>query len=142
MRSPTHADAAAISALLNGTFDALYIYADQMNNFINSGDALADGFGSTFAYIHTGLDAWSNNGTTLAISKRGSGLKDVLDPCIEMVAQTQNYTTLCEAHFEPASCIQNAFSTSTNTHYWYDDRMAARTDAKTCSDGYCTCSEG
>ena len=38
-----------------------------------------------FAYIHTGLNEWSVNGTTLAISKKGSGLAGVLNPCIEKV---------------------------------------------------------
>jgi len=130
----------AINALLDGTFDALYIYSDQINNFINSGDALANGFGTTFGYIHTGLNGWSYNGTTLAISKRGSGLKDVLDPCIYKVSQTQNYTDMCESYWSPSACIQNQFSSgSSATAYWYDDAMSARTDAHTCADGYCTC---
>ena len=80
---------AAIRGLRDGDYDALYIYADQIYNFIKSGDPLyddiANGFGTDFAYIHTGLDQWSINGTTLAISKRGSGLKQVLDPCIAAV---------------------------------------------------------
>ena len=77
---------AAIKGLLDGEYDALYIYADQLHNIINSKDpSVAGGFGTTFAYIHTGLDQWSINGTTLAISKRGSGLKQVLDPCIAAV---------------------------------------------------------
>ena len=80
---------AAIQGLRDGDYDALYIYADQIYNFIKSGDPLyddiANGFGTDFAYIHTGLDQWSINGTTLAISKRGSGLKQVLDPCIAAV---------------------------------------------------------
>ena len=75
----------AIKGLLDGEYDALYMYADQLYNFVNSNDPNADGFGTTFAYIHTGLDQWSINGTTLAISKRGSGLKQVLDPCIAAV---------------------------------------------------------
>jgi hypothetical protein len=133
-------NAAGINALLDGTFDALYLYADQMSNFLNSGDPLADGFGTTFAFIHTGLDGWSYNGTTLAMSKRGSGLKDVLDPCIYAVSQTQNYTEMCESYWSPASCIQNQYSASSGTYY-YDARMSERTDSYTCSDGYCTCSE-
>lgn len=139
---PADGNAAAIAALLDGTFDALYIYADQMNNFIESGDSLASGFGTTFAYIQTGLDSWSFNGTTLAISKRGSGLSQVLNPCIKKVSETEAYTKLCERYFDAADCIQNAYSTSTGaTTRWYDDRMNARTDTNTCSNGYCTCTE-
>jgi hypothetical protein len=129
----------AIAKLLDGTFDALYIYADQIDAFINSNDPLAAGFGSTFAYIHTGLDQWSINGTTLAISKKGSGLKDVLDPCIETVAQTQNYTTLCKKYFKESACIKNAYGGGGAT-YWYDEKMSARTDSNMCANGYCQCS--
>ena len=89
---------AAIRGLRDGDYDALYIYADQIYNFINSGDDLASGFGTDFAYIHTGLDQWSINGTTLAISKRGSGLKQVLDPCI---AAVQRPTPLRPTHPTP-----------------------------------------
>jgi hypothetical protein len=132
----------AIAALLDGTFDALYLYADQMQQFLDSGDPLANGFGTSFAYIQTGLDNWSINGTTLAISKRGSGLKEVLNPCIQQVSQTQAYTTLCERYFNPSSCIQNAYSSAGGpSSYFYDARMNARTDTYTCADGYCTCSE-
>ena len=88
-------------------------------------------------HTHTG----SINGTTLAISKRGSGLSDVLNPCIKAVSQTQEYTALCESHFNPSSCIQNAYSSSSGpSSYHYDNRMNARTDSYTCTDGYCTCS--
>lgn len=109
------------------------------NNFLNSGDPLAAGFGTEFAYIHTGLNGWSYNGTTLAISKRGSGLKDVLDPCIYKVSQTVNYTKMCEKYWSPSACIKNAHSAGGAASYWYDSPMNARTDSKTCSDGYCTC---
>lgn len=138
---------AAIENLLNGTFDALYLYADQLNNFATSGTAaekaLAAGLGTQFAYIHTGLNGWSVNGTTLAISKRGSGLSSLLNPCIEKVVRTQEYTTMCESYWSPSTCIQNEFSDTSGgpANYWYDDLMSARTDSKTCSDGYCTCNE-
>jgi len=127
---------AAINALRNGTIDALYIYADQLYNFIVANDPLAEGFGTEFAYIHTGLDGWANNGTTFAISKRGSGLKQVLDPCIAKVVQTPEYTEICEKYFESTNCIGGEGPT-----LWYDVPMDERTDSYTCADGYCTCSE-
>ena len=94
----------AIKGLVDGEYDALYIYADQLHNFVNSNDTNADGFGTTFAYIHTGLDQWSINGTTLAISKRGSGLKQVLDPCIAAVQRPcpRPPTPYCTPH--PSTC--------------------------------------
>jgi len=133
-------NAAAITALKDGTIDALYIYSDQIQNFIDSGDALATGFGTDFAYIHQGLSGWSNNGTTLAISKKGSGLASVLDPCIEKVVQSQEYTTLC-GNYPTLSCIPNSFTTGAAPTFDFDKGMDERTDSKTCSDGYCTCSE-
>jgi hypothetical protein len=135
-----------IEALKAGEFDALYLYSDQIYNFqrptsMASEKALAAGLGTDFAYIQFGLDQWSYNGTTLAISKRGSGLKDVLDPCIKKVSMTKAYTELCESYFEPASCIQNEFSTPTDSSYFYDAKMNERTDSYMCADGYCTCNE-
>ena len=213
---------AAIRGLRDGDYDALYIYADQIYNFIKSGDPLyddiANGFGTDFAYIHTGLDQWSINGTTLAISKRGSGLKQVLDPCIAAVqrptphashpprltlttyhavplisltprassswelsvcpsppppaplapahtfaisllslsprahvntrvappplppqlVKTQTYQDICTKHFPASSCINNPAAAA--GPIFYDAKMNERTDAKTCADGYCTCS--
>lgn len=107
-----------------------------MYNFVQSDDALATGFGTDFAYIHTGLDQWSYNGTTLAISKRGSGLADVLNPCIDKVVQTQAYRDVCKAYFDASSCIGTDESSTT---IFYDVAMHERTDAYTCADGYCTC---
>jgi len=133
-------NAAAISALLDGTIDALYIYADQIDNFIKAGSALAQGFGTKFAYIHQGLTGWSVNGTTLAISKRGSGLASVLNPCIEKVVQSQEYADVCEK-YPTLNCIPNAFSDTVTGQVHYDAPMDGRADSFTCSDGYCTCSE-
>ena len=61
-----------------------------------------------FAYIHTGLNEWSVNGTTLAISKKGSGLAGVLNPCIEKVPPpSPSFPSACcwgsaHAHTVPA----------------------------------------
>lgn len=133
---------AGIRGLLASEYDALYIYADQLYNFLAAGTNtdITSQFGTNYAFIHTGLDDWSINGTTLAISKRGSGLKNVLDPCIAKVVQTQQYTTLCESYFNPSTCIQNSFSTGSGpSSYFYDNPMSARTDSLTCTDGYCPC---
>ena len=63
-------------------------HAAQLKNWIKDGtNSRIAQFGKPngFAYIHTGLNEWSVNGTTLAISKKGSGLAGVLNPCIEKV---------------------------------------------------------
>jgi hypothetical protein len=38
------------------------------------------------------------NGTTLAISKKGSGLNDILNPCIEKFMKTKEYYQICQKH--------------------------------------------
>ena len=43
-----------------------------------------DGFGTEYAYIHTGL-VGTVNGTTVVMSKKGSGLADLVNPCIAKV---------------------------------------------------------
>lgn len=75
--------------------DGVWLYADQAKNF-NSDDARAakkviswdssiwDMFGKPngFAYIHTGMMDHAINGTTLTMSRKGSGLNDIVNPCI------------------------------------------------------------
>jgi hypothetical protein len=140
-----NANAVAIQQLIDGTFDALFIYSDQLDNFARTGTAaekaLAAKLGTSLAYIHQGLSGWSRNGTTLAISKKGSGLASVLNPCIEKVVKTQAYNTLC-AKYPTLTCIRNSFSTGADVSMHYDDPMNARTTPlKACSDGYCKCAE-
>lgn len=129
-------NAAAIKALKNGTYDALYIYSDQIAQLKTDPEQayLAEGFGTDMAYIQTGLNLWSYNGTTFAISKRGSGLSNALDPCIDKVVRTPEYKTICEKYFEPTSCIGGS-----DEVLFYDYKMSERTDSLTCADGYCTC---
>jgi len=145
---------AAINALKSGELDALYIYADQLHNFIASGNEAAVGFGEKttatvqgFAYIQTGLNGWSINGTTLAISKLGSGLSQILNPCIDKIVRTSEYLEICESYFDSSSCIGGAGQSDSQSLY-YDAPMNERTDAEhtseapnKCENGYCTCSE-
>merc|ERR1712046_54682 len=100
-------------------------------------NAVAEGFGTAFAYIQTGLDQWMINGTTLAMSKRGSGLASVLNPCIDVVVRTQEYLDLCKAYFEESQCIGG----SSGGTVFYNTAADERTDSYTCASGYCTCSE-
>ena len=73
---------------------------------------------------------------TFAISKKGSGLPALLNPCIDKVVQTAEYRAICEKYFSPTSCIGG-----TDEILFYDATMDTRTDAYTCADGYCTCTE-
>ena len=112
-----------------------------MKNFIEGGDPLAEQFGKPggFAYIQTGLDQWSVNGTTLAISKKGSGLAAVLNPCIDKIVQSPEYMSVCEKYWgDDAStyCIGGADAATKN---FVDETMDAKSEEKTCADGYCPC---
>ena len=125
---------AAIAALKSGECDAVYLYADQMKNSIDEGHEWASGFGTTFAYIHTGLNGWSINGTTFSISKKGSGLPALVNPCIDKVVRTPEYKAICEKYFPATSCIGG-----TDDVLLHDVPMDKRTDAYGCVDGYFKC---
>lgn len=49
------------------------------------------GLGKKFAFIHTGQFGHSVNGSTLTISKKGSGLVDIINPCMNRFMQTEEY---------------------------------------------------
>lgn len=140
---------AGVNALLAKEIDVLYMYADQFYNFAKSGTdeekSLATGLGKDFAFIHTGLNEWSYNGTTLTISKRGSGLADIVNPCIAKIVKTKEYAEMCESWWPPNVCIKNAYSTidpNAPAVQFYDVPMNERpSDGKKCADGYCSCSE-
>ena len=115
--------------------------ADQLFKARNSGEfpSIVEGFGTKFAYIHTGLNEWSHNGTVLAISRRGSGLPYLLNPCIDEIVRTPQYLDLCTKHFgSTATCIGGE---GTDEDRDFDKPMNQRTgtDQNTCAEGYCPC---
>jgi hypothetical protein len=137
----------AMKVLKAGDADVLWVYAEQaedcMADLSASGCENWDGFGTEYAFIHMGLIV-QNNGTTVAMSKKGSGLGDLLNPCIQTVLGTKKYQELCQAGGHPVDmkCFKNSFfSDEDPVKSVYATMQAARTDSKTCSDGYCTCSE-
>jgi len=137
----------AMKVLKAGGADVLWVYAEQaedcMADLTASGCENWGGFGTEYAFIHMGLIV-QNNGTTVAMSKKGSGLGEVLNPCIQTVLGTQEYQALCQKGGHPVDmkCFENSFFTATPASMSvYATLQSARTDSKTCSDGYCTCSE-
>eukprot|EP00438_Fugacium_kawagutii_P022467 Skav232353 [mRNA] locus=scaffold2646:421951:422951:+ [translate_table: standard] len=96
---------------MNGDADVMWAYADQAKNY-QCGDGITanwdcdmwGGFGTTFAYIQTGLFGHALAGTTLAMSKKGdlkinrSGLAKILDPCIDKFIETEKYYEICKKH--------------------------------------------
>merc|ERR1719246_200443 len=110
----------ALKQLLDGETDALWIYADQAHNYVSECENDADQswdcdlwkrFGTDFAYVQTGIYDYMNSGTTLAISKKGSGLATTLNPCIEAYIETESYYTICKKYGLEADCFHLRAST-------------------------------
>ncbi|CAL1130770.1 unnamed protein product [Cladocopium goreaui] len=136
----------ALKTLLDGDADAMWVYADQVKQYQCGPGVTANwdcdmwaGFGTNFSYIQTGLFGHAQAGTTLALSKKGSGLKEILDPCIERFLETKDYYDICVKHGFVNSCFPNEFfpsSGSSETLTWElpTDELSTK-----CEDGYCPC---
>jgi len=141
----------ALSKLLAGTVDAIWIYANQAKNY--QCDANGKGptgaiatwncanwnkFGKDFAYVQTGMGSHALNGTTLGVSKRGSGLAEILNPCIDKFIKTKEYYDICVKHKLVTTCWPNAHfpNQGVGTEDW-ERKTSALTSA--CSTGYCKC---
>jgi len=147
----------ALLAVLEGKADAMWIYGDQAANYQCSNGTDEDGwncdlwkgFGKTFAYVQSGLYGWMHNGTTIAMTKKGSGVAAFLDNCFESFRKTKEYYNVCKIkhhdHNQLSTCIPNKyFKGDPDFHPWTvkDNPYMFKTNKhKTgCSTGYCTCS--
>mmetsp|Transcript_103366 Transcript_103366/g.126296 ORF Transcript_103366/g.126296 Transcript_103366/m.126296 type:complete len:346 (-) Transcript_103366:122-1159(-) len=135
----------ALKALLDGEADAMWVYADQAKNYqcaagaTDSWCTLWSGWGTTFTYIQTGLFGHAKAGTTLAMSKKGSGLAKILNPCIDQFLTTKAYYDACVKHGFTDSCFPNShFPGGANaaTPVW---ELPTDQQTSTCADGYCPC---
>jgi len=136
---------AAMAMLMDGSADAMWVYADQAHNYQCSDNVteswnctLWGGLGTQFAYIQTGMLGHAFNGTTLTISKKGSGLAEIIDPCLEKFMQTEAYYNICDTHGLASSCYPNNYfpDIDASTSPWDLPTNEATT---TCADGYCPC---
>ena len=96
-------------------------------------------FGTDFAYIQTGIYDYMNSGTTLAISKKGSGLAETLNPCIEAFIKTESYKNLCEQYGLEADCFQNDFFEVAPEGEMKAYSKPTNELTTSCADGYCSC---
>lgn len=96
-------------------------------------------FGTDFAYIQTGIYDYMNSGTTLAISKKGSGLAETLNPCIEAFIKTESYKNLCEQYGLEADCFQNNFFEVAPEGEMKAYSKPTNELTTSCADGYCSC---
>ena len=159
----------ALLAVLEGQADAMWIYGDQAENFKCEGGDTQDGWdcelwsrlGKDFAYIQTGMFPWMHNGTTFAFSKKGSGLNELLNPCIESFLPTKEFYDTCKKphrnHNQLQTCVPNEYikadkdyvsdaDQAANMSYVYNHPHFFATKnltaaGRNCSNGYCTCKE-
>ena len=159
----------ALLAVLEGHADAMWVYGDQAEHYQCDPDDTQDGwdcdlwskFGTDFAYIQTGMFPWMHNGTTFAFSKKGSGLNELLNPCIDSFLTTEKFYETCKikhrGHDQLQTCLPNDYIRNdsdyvkpevqaADTNYVHDHpHMFATKELSavglSCSDGFCTCSE-
>ena len=159
--------------LFNGQADVVYLYSDQAYLYIEACEADAStagvncdlwsqlGLADGYAYIHTGMDEFAYGGTTLSISKKGSGLPEILDPCIDKLLETEKYYTICDKWDLTDSCFSNIYfpasrrlaeterseatdsagESSSPRRRLGDYDIPTNEQAAGCSNGYCSCSD-
>lgn len=126
----------------------IFTDADQAERFKCANNAqptiwdctLWDRLGTDFAYVHTGMFEWARAGTTLTISKIGSGIPDLVNPCIEAFIETEKYYEICVKYGLEDKCLTNAFfptDSGSVAAKLYD--IPTSELSASCSSGYCTC---
>ena len=79
----------AMQILRNGTGDAIFLYAEQAQEYgvCPEGSvwncSLWEGLGTEYAHVQTGQFGYTINGTTLSLSRKGSGIRELLRPCLQ-----------------------------------------------------------
>mmetsp|Transcript_72028 Transcript_72028/g.154183 ORF Transcript_72028/g.154183 Transcript_72028/m.154183 type:complete len:383 (+) Transcript_72028:88-1236(+) len=147
--SSTNPNDDAMQKLRDGTVDAIWVYADQAYNYDCSKPGVTptwscplwNGFGTDYAYIHTGIFEHTHNGTTLTMAKMGSGVKQLVDPCLKSFMQTEEYYTICVKHGLNGSCFPNSYfpTTSSSTKIWEYATNEIPSGQGGCANGYCKC---
>jgi hypothetical protein len=82
---------------------------------------------------------WAIAGTTLTISKKGAGVPDLINPCIEAYIETEQYYNICVKYGLEGSCFKNDFfpeGGSGELNLWDIPSNELTTE---CSSGYCKC---
>jgi len=150
----TSANDVAMFMLFNGQADVIYLYSNHAYNYIKECEEdpiaaavncdlwLQLGQPGGYAYIHTGMKEFAIAGTTLSISKKGSGLPQILDPCIEALKHTEKYYQLCDKWGLTSSCFVNDFFPASNDDGAISDYdLPTNEQAAGCANGYCSCSD-
>mmetsp|Transcript_113795 Transcript_113795/g.200827 ORF Transcript_113795/g.200827 Transcript_113795/m.200827 type:complete len:417 (-) Transcript_113795:22-1272(-) len=154
----------ALLAMLNGVADVAWIYGDQAYNFKCPDGSDADTqagwncalwklWGTDFAYIQGGMLGFMYNGTTMSISKKGSGVAKFMNDCLERFLPTREFYEVCKMKHvgvdQIQQCIPNDFIKAHPGYQGYDIKktpyMFPTKDmagaGESCATGYCTCEE-
>jgi hypothetical protein len=145
----------ALEYVLDGRADAMWIYADQADHYKEGCDNADEsarskmgwncdwwmGFGTEFAYVQTGLFNHAVNGTTLTMSRKGSGVNDIVNPCLERFMKTEAYHDICQRHHVAADCYPNEFFTVEDKEQGPWMKPTSEHPINNCANGYCSCSE-
>jgi ABC-type amino acid transport substrate-binding protein len=138
----------ALDWLLDGTVDAVFLYSDQAKNYKKScTEGTAAGwncdnwksFGKKFAYVQTGQFGYVNNGTTLALAKKGSGVPELLNPCLQKFMESQAYYDVCVKYDFVDSCYANSFFPGADEIEIHEYNKPTDEHEGDCSNGYCPC---
>uniref|UniRef100_A0A6T7GP04 Solute-binding protein family 3/N-terminal domain-containing protein n=1 Tax=Coccolithus braarudii TaxID=221442 RepID=A0A6T7GP04_9EUKA len=143
----TNANDQALATLLSGAADVMWVYADHAFTYsCTDRDVdptwdceLWSGFGTEFAYIQTGIYGHALNGTTLTMSKKGSKLSTIVNPCIDAFLKTESYYNICSKHELTGSCYQNEFFGKIVTEPKPWSLATSEHPEDNCAAGYCSC---
>merc|ERR1719464_740437 len=141
----------ALQMVMEGKVDAMYVYADQGYYYKKMCDEdpnqewtcdLWSKFGEDFAYVQTGQFGYIVNGTTLAMAKKGSGVAEAVNPCLQRFMETKEYYDMCVKHGVVDICFPNSYFPESNEETDHEEHpYFLETDEHTtgCEDGYCSC---
>lgn len=139
----------ALKMVLDGTVDAMYVYADQAYYYKKECEkdpaqewncSVWTEFGTDFAYVQTGQFGYLRNGTTLAMAKLGSGVADRVNPCLWQFMQTKEYYDICVKHGVESICFPNDYFPISDDHTHVKPYFQETDEHTTgCEDGYCAC---
>lgn len=136
----------AMMMLRAGEAHAVFLYADQAKNYqckqgVTSAwnCTLWNGFGTDYAYVQTGQFGYVFNGTTLAITKKGSGVAEKLNPCLYKYMETKGYYDVCVKHDMVDTCYHNSHFPSKDSEKIHEYNLDTDQHKGDCSNGYCPC---
>jgi len=137
----------AMKMMRDGGGDAIFMNADYVPDLLSacgknessSNCTLWEGFGIEYAYVQSGQFDYLLNGTTLAMSPKGSGIRETLRPCMSEFMASKEYYDICVKYELESDCFTNEFFPSTDVPI-----SNAPTNEQTggCSNGYCSCNAG